>query len=381
MADQATNDQELMYCHACHHQWQRQGEGIECPACSSASTEIVREAPDRVTLAPALTISQVNVENDPRHFHNPPQEATTTSGAPSIAQVAVQASEAAPVGATERISPRSAQPQETPNSNEVGGEPHRPTAPNVPPHITFFTILTGQGPAPPVETPPGMSVFGVRFFAPAFPFPPPSPAGNNTTPAGADTQPQQSQQQPQPQQPDQSSQTNSPQPIPTVIPAGLFASLLNSFFNPSAAVFGDAVFTQEALDRIITRLAEQSPPGGAPPASQSTLDKLQAQLRELDDKMLGGAGGGSEAKCAICVDNMTKGEKVAVLPCSHFFHGPCVVPWLRLHNTCPVCRRPVEEEKAGDGGKGVGSLSPSTPSPPAAPGPGMVGNEGGMDPS
>ncbi|KXX79493.1 hypothetical protein MMYC01_205229 [Madurella mycetomatis] len=385
MADQATRDQELMYCHACHHQWQRHGEGIECPACSSASTEIVREAPDRMILAPALTNSQVNAENDPRHFHNPPQGATATSSAPSVAQGAVQVSEAAPAGATERASPSFAQPQETSNSNEADGESRRPAPPNVPPHITFFTILTGQGPAPPAEVPPGMNVFGVRLFVPTFPFPPSSPAGNNTPPVGADTQPQQPQQQQsqpqpqpqsQPQQPGQSSQTNPPQPIPTIIPAGLFAGLLNSFFNPSAAVFGDAVFTQEALDRIIARLAEQSPPGGAPPASQSTLEKLQAQLRELDDKMLGGAGGNNEAKCAICVDDMAKGEKVAVLPCSHFFHGQCVVPWLKLHNTCPVCRRSVEEEKAGEGGKGIGSPSPSTPSQQAAPGPGTVGNEG-----
>ncbi|GAB1313413.1 hypothetical protein MFIFM68171_03623 [Madurella fahalii] len=384
MADQARRDQELMYCHACHHQWQRHGEGIECPACNSASTEIVREAPDRMTLAQPLTNRQVNVENDPRHFHNPPQEATAPDSAPSAAQSAAQVSEPAPADATERGSPRSTHTRETPNSNETGGESPRPASQNIPPHITFFTIVAAQGPAPPVEVPPGMNVFGVRFFVPPFPFPaPPPPTGNNTPPAGADTQQQQPQPQPQPsQQPNQSSHTNPPHPIPTVLPAGFFTSLLTSFFNPSAAVLGDAVFTQEALDRIIARLAEQaSSGGGAPPASQPTLDKLQAQLRELDDKMLAGAGGGG-AKCVICVDDVARGEKVAVLPCNHFFHGDCVVPWLKLHNTCPVCRRSVEEEeKVGEMGKGVVSPSPSSPSlsQPAVPGNGTVGDDGAMD--
>lgn len=110
--------------------------------------------------------------------------------------------------------------------------------------------------------------------------------------------------------------------------------------NPANAALGDAVFSQEALDRIISQMREQqSGPVGAPPASQAAIDKLE--VRELNERMLGGE---SKAKCVICVDEMAVGEKASVLPCDHLFHGECVTPWLKQHNTCPVCRRPIEEE-------------------------------------
>ncbi|KAL2171808.1 hypothetical protein VTG60DRAFT_1505 [Thermothelomyces hinnuleus] len=119
-----------------------------------------------------------------------------------------------------------------------------------------------------------------------------------------------------------------------------------TFFHP-----GDAVYSQEAFDRILTQLREQAPPGGPPPASQAALDRLQAHIREVDDQMLGNDDDNNttRTKCAICVDDMVRGEKAAVLPCEHFFHGDCVLPWLKMHDTCPVCRRSVEVDATGDG--------------------------------
>jgi len=43
-------------------------------------------------------------------------------------------------------------------------------------------------------------------------------------------------------------------------------------------------------------------------------------------------------QCIICFENYTLEEMVRKLPCRHSFHGDCIIPWLRDHNTCPYCR-------------------------------------------
>jgi len=137
--------------------------------------------------------------------------------------------------------------------------------------------------------------------------------------------------------------------------------ILASLLNPAGAVHGDAVYTQEALDRIISGLMEANPQSNAaPPASQSAIDGLEKKV--VDEEMLGGDG---KAECTICISEAEKGDEVVALPCKHWFHGECVAMWLRQHNTCPVCRSPIE----GDGG---GSSSSTAPPPAPADMPGSA---------
>lgn len=46
----------------------------------------------------------------------------------------------------------------------------------------------------------------------------------------------------------------------------------------------------------------------------------------------------STAFCAVCKDEIVVVEKVRRLPCAHLYHGDCIVPWLSIRNTCPLCR-------------------------------------------
>ncbi|KAK0718175.1 hypothetical protein B0T26DRAFT_317932 [Lasiosphaeria miniovina] len=124
---------------------------------------------------------------------------------------------------------------------------------------------------------------------------------------------------------------------------GFLQEFLSTLLNPQMAVHGDGVYTQEALDRIITTLMEANPQSNAaPPASQTAIEQLEQ--KQVDDEMLGSEG---KAECTICIEELHKGDQVLFLPCKHWFHGDCVKLWLRQHNTCPICRAPIEA--GGDG--------------------------------
>ncbi|KAG5940508.1 hypothetical protein E4U53_007579 [Claviceps sorghi] len=127
-----------------------------------------------------------------------------------------------------------------------------------------------------------------------------------------------------------------------------------NLFHPANAMMGDAVYSQEAFDSIITQLMEANPQSNAaPPASEEALNKLDR--RPVDRQMLEPEG---EAECSICIDEMKIGETAVFLRCKHWFHEDCVVLWLKEHNTCPVCRTPIEKNnRAANRGAAGGSSS------------------------
>ena len=41
-----------------------------------------------------------------------------------------------------------------------------------------------------------------------------------------------------------------------------------------------------------------------------------------------------------CREDLQVGEEVQIMPCNsnHVYHPDCLAPWLKAHNSCPVCR-------------------------------------------
>ena len=114
-------------------------------------------------------------------------------------------------------------------------------------------------------------------------------------------------------------------------------AFLAQIFNPANATHGDTVYTEEAMDRIITHLMEQTTTSSAPgPASASAIAALPKQ--KADKEMMGQDG---KAECSVCMDAVEVGDEVTVLPCKHWFHGDCVGAWLKEHDTCPHCRQGI----------------------------------------
>lgn len=118
---------------------------------------------------------------------------------------------------------------------------------------------------------------------------------------------------------------------------GPFSNLFRVLGMPMGGVHGDAVFSQEDLDRVITQLMEQHQSGNAPgPASETAIEELPT--KQIEQKDLGDNG---KAECSICMDEVQIGNTVTVLPCSHWFHHDCIKAWLGEHDTCPHCRQGI----------------------------------------
>ncbi|XP_010272924.1 PREDICTED: E3 ubiquitin protein ligase RIE1-like [Nelumbo nucifera] len=45
-----------------------------------------------------------------------------------------------------------------------------------------------------------------------------------------------------------------------------------------------------------------------------------------------------DAECCICLSSYEDGVELHTLPCNHHFHATCIVKWLKINATCPLCK-------------------------------------------
>ncbi|PPD76836.1 hypothetical protein GOBAR_DD26237 [Gossypium barbadense] len=131
--------------------------------------------------------------------------------------------------------------------------------------------------------------------------------------------------------PNQASNFRNSNPFSHSSLSDLFSSILPLFTatNSSSPAYVDL----ESTGLFESTLAENDPNRyGTPPASKSAIDSLPS-VKITKDHL-----SSKSKQCAVCMDDFEEGIQAKRMPCRHLYHKDCILLWLELHNSCPVCR-------------------------------------------
>lgn len=112
----------------------------------------------------------------------------------------------------------------------------------------------------------------------------------------------------------------------------VFLNVHNLEANPDlAGDFED--YNGDEHEMLFGQFADNGDSGlSRPPASKKAVESLPSVIMTLEHVE------NNNTLCAVCKDEIGVGEKAKQLPCTHHYHEDCILPWLCIRNTCPVCR-------------------------------------------
>lgn len=103
------------------------------------------------------------------------------------------------------------------------------------------------------------------------------------------------------------------------------------------------------FDRILDQLSQLEINGVTrfenPPASKAAIESMPV-VKIVESHV------SKESHCAVCKEEFELDTEAREMPCKHIYHGDCILPWLSLRNSCPVCRHELPTEA----NNGVGDL-------------------------
>ncbi|PVU91730.1 hypothetical protein BB561_004225 [Smittium simulii] len=115
-------------------------------------------------------------------------------------------------------------------------------------------------------------------------------------------------------------------------------SVLNSFRNNQENQFMQANLGMFADQQQFETFLAGLDQGQSNLSTYSTDKKFIESLPKLDPDQFK-----EDDSCIICDEfyireNRSAKNKILRLPCNHNFDLDCILPWLKINNTCPVCR-------------------------------------------
>lgn len=108
------------------------------------------------------------------------------------------------------------------------------------------------------------------------------------------------------------------------------------------------------FDRLLDQLSQIENNGIGrmehPPASKAAIESMP--VVEIGEEHLG-----SELHCAVCKEAFEFGIEAREMPCKHLYHDDCILPWLNIRNSCPVCRHELPSDVNNNNNNGSGNVS------------------------
>ncbi|KAE8713227.1 ras-related protein RABE1a-like [Hibiscus syriacus] len=99
------------------------------------------------------------------------------------------------------------------------------------------------------------------------------------------------------------------------------------------------------FDRLVDQLSQLEVNGVGrfeqPPASKAAIESMPVVN-------ITGGHVSTESHCAVCKEQFELDCEAREMPCKHIYHSDCILPWLLIRNSCPVCRHELPRENNGN---------------------------------